>query len=110
MVLAERTPHPARCARHLLPQGEKGSSMPERGCPGHLARRRASRFCPGMTSFVDAGCANEGSELPQQRIAAGHLDLAGRRLEVELLNHAVVDQHRITFGADAKPVAGGIQL
>src|SRR5664279_1313147 len=21
-----------------------------RGCPGHLARRRASRFCPGMTS------------------------------------------------------------
>src|SRR6478736_4524951 len=20
-----------------------------RGCPGHLARRRASRFCPGMT-------------------------------------------------------------
>ena len=23
-----------------------------RGCPGHLARRRASRFCPGMTSFT----------------------------------------------------------
>src|ERR1700694_4506916 len=22
-----------------------------RECPGHLARRRASRFCPGMTSF-----------------------------------------------------------
>src|SRR5215218_4770187 len=21
-----------------------------RGCPGHLARRRASRFCPGMTT------------------------------------------------------------
>jgi len=23
-----------------------------RGCPGHLARRRASRFCPGMTIFT----------------------------------------------------------
>src|SRR5438477_5292863 len=23
--------------------------LQERGCPGHLARRRASRFCPGMT-------------------------------------------------------------
>src|SRR5450631_51158 len=23
-----------------------------RGCPGHLARRRASRFCPGMTNFT----------------------------------------------------------
>ena len=22
-----------------------------RGCPGHLVRRRASRFCPGMTGF-----------------------------------------------------------
>ena len=24
--------------------------FPKAGCPGHLARRRASRFCPGMTS------------------------------------------------------------
>src|ERR1700722_1019545 len=27
------------------------SSATGRGCPGHLARRRASRFSPGMTSF-----------------------------------------------------------
>jgi hypothetical protein len=29
--------HVFRAATHL-----------RRGCPGHLARRRASRFCPGM--------------------------------------------------------------
>src|SRR4051812_37669776 len=45
------------------------------------------------------------SKLSQQRIAAGDLDLAGRRLEVELLDHAVVDQHRIALGADAEAVA-----
>src|SRR5713101_8875176 len=65
---------------------------------------------PGMTSFVDAGCAKERSELPQQRIAAGNLDLAGRRLEVELLHRAVLDQHRIALGADAEPIAGGVEL
>src|SRR5205814_5420218 len=27
-------------------------SKPERGCPGHLARRRASRLSPGMTERV----------------------------------------------------------
>jgi ribonucleotide monophosphatase NagD (HAD superfamily) len=29
----------------------KHSRYQRRGCPGHLARRRASRFCPGMTNF-----------------------------------------------------------
>src|SRR3981189_3194602 len=24
-----------------------------RGCPGHLARRRASRFCPGMATYEE---------------------------------------------------------
>src|SRR5216684_1037628 len=28
------------------------ATLLRRGCPGHLARRRASRFCPGMTSFA----------------------------------------------------------
>src|SRR4029078_6831881 len=50
------------------------------------------------------------SELPQKRIAAGNLDLAGRRLEVEFLDHAVFHQHRIATGADAEPVAGGVEL
>src|SRR5882757_11534440 len=31
-------------ATHVLLSAEE-----RRGCPGHLARRRASRFCPGMT-------------------------------------------------------------
>jgi transposase len=35
-------------------------SLLRRGCPEHLARRRASRFCPGTTSFairpVSMGC------------------------------------------------------
>src|SRR6185437_10542050 len=50
------------------------------------------------------------SELAQQRVAAGNLDLAGRRLEIELLDHAVIHQHRIAMRADAEPVAGGVQL
>src|SRR5256886_7022514 len=49
-------------------------------------------------------------QLSQQHIAAGDLDLAGRRLEIELLDHAVIDQHRITLGADAQPVAGSVEL
>src|SRR6476660_7400769 len=72
---------------------------------------------PGMTSDLDAGRSNNhhcnegvGSQLPQKRVAAGNLDLAGRRLEVELLDHAVLDQHRIALGADAEPVAGGVEL
>src|SRR5438552_12721264 len=49
-------------------------------------------------------------QLSQQDIAAGDLDLAGRRLEIELLDHAVIDQHRIALGADAQPVAGSVEL
>src|ERR1019366_2282751 len=49
-------------------------------------------------------------QLSQQRIAAGDLDLAGRRLEIELLDHAVVHQHRVAMGADAEAVAGGVEL
>jgi len=32
-------------------------------------------------------------QLPEQRIAAGNFDLAGRRLAIELLDHAVFHQH-----------------
>src|SRR5207302_6993196 len=49
-------------------------------------------------------------QLSQQDIAAGDLDLAGRRLEIELLDYAVLDQHRIALGADAEPVAGSVEL
>src|SRR5439155_18135595 len=49
-------------------------------------------------------------QLSQQRIAAGDFDLAGHRLEVQLLDHAVLDQHRVALGADAEAVAGGVEL
>src|SRR5882724_11429425 len=49
-------------------------------------------------------------QLPQQRVAAGDFDLAGGGLEVELLDHAVVHQHRVAVGADAEPVARGTEL
>src|SRR5882724_3853454 len=52
----------------------------------------------------------ENLQLPQQRIAAGNLDLAGGRLEIELLDDAVIHQHRIAVRANAEPIAGGIQL
>src|SRR6202790_5699892 len=49
-------------------------------------------------------------QLPQQRIAAGNFDLAGGWLEIELLDDAVIHQHRIAVRANAEPIAGGIQL
>src|SRR6266852_7840484 len=63
--------------------------------------------CYGLLRFA----RNDGLlRLSQQRIAAGDLDLAGRRLEIELLDHAVIDQHRIALGADAEAIAGSIEL
>src|SRR6266700_4010901 len=35
-----------------------------RGCPGHLARRRALRFCQGMTSFLADGFST--ADVPAQ--------------------------------------------
>src|SRR4051794_29267018 len=61
-----------------------------------------------IVSFVAEGGGR--LQLPEQRIAAGHFDLARHRLEVQLLDHAVLDQHRIALGADAETVAGGIEL
>jgi hypothetical protein len=37
-------------ARPGNPSSSKNGLAKIDGCPGHLARRRASRFCPGMTS------------------------------------------------------------
>src|SRR5258708_26434826 len=50
------------------------------------------------------------SQLRQQGVAAGDLDLAGRRLEVEFFHDAVFHQHRVTLGADAESVAGSVQF
>jgi hypothetical protein len=41
-------------------------SPARRGCPGHLARRRASRFCPGMT-VVMAPSASASMRLRPRR-------------------------------------------
>jgi hypothetical protein len=38
-----------------------------RGCPGHLARRRASRFCPGMTPFFSLAGKLPINAMPMQR-------------------------------------------
>ena len=38
-----------------------------RGCPGHLARRRASRFCPGMTPFFSLAGKLPVDAVPVQR-------------------------------------------
>src|SRR6185437_14373613 len=54
--------------------------------------------------------AGASSQLPEQRVAAGDLDLAWCGLEIELLHDAVLDQHRVALGADAEPVGGGVEL
>src|SRR5256885_12595893 len=52
----------------------------------------------------------ENLQLGEQRVAAGNLDLAGCRLEIELLDYAVLDQHQIALGADTEPVAESVEL
>src|SRR5665213_3170678 len=90
-------------------------SIPE--CP----RSSRTLWNTGSPAFagddVNMGCddplgrrVGSTSELPEQRVAAGNLDLAGGRLEVELLDRAVLDQHRVALGADAEAVAGGVEL
>jgi hypothetical protein len=39
--------------------------LSRRGCPGHLARRRASRFNPGMMNFMIAADADDGASHPE---------------------------------------------
>jgi hypothetical protein len=43
------------------------SSEERRGCPAHLARRRASRFCPGMTPFFSLAGKLPINAMPVQR-------------------------------------------
>jgi hypothetical protein len=43
------------------------SSEERRGCPAHLARRRASRFCPGMTPFFSLAGKLPINAMPMQR-------------------------------------------
>jgi hypothetical protein len=43
------------------------SSEERRGCPAHLARRRASRFCPGMTPFFSLAGKLPIDPVPVQR-------------------------------------------
>src|SRR3954452_13910620 len=51
----------------------------------------------------------EASKLLEQRVAAGDLDLARRFLDVELLHHAVLDQHGVALGARAEAVARAVE-
>ena len=60
-----------------------------------LASNPESRDSPGVRFFAPRN-DRKNLQLPEQRIAAGNLDLAGRRLLVDLLDHAVA------FGADLK--------
>src|SRR5205823_8922892 len=71
---------------------------------------RSSRAMTALLWLLRCATTRFSSDLPQQRIAAGDFDLAGRRLEVELLDHTVFHQHRIALGADAEAVAGGVEL
>src|SRR5262245_65351189 len=52
---------------------------------------------------------NGSLQLLEQRIAARDLDLAGRFLDVELLHHAVLDQHGIAARTRAEPVARAVE-
>src|SRR5260370_35288873 len=54
-------------------------------------------------------CSPGDLQLLEQSVAAGDLDLAGRLLDIELLHHAVLDQHGIALRADAEPIARAVE-
>src|ERR1700677_545125 len=96
----------------LCPPALSSSPAKAGGPVFRVARDEPRRFeildRPGKPG--DDGCEGFGSELSQQRVAAGDFDLAGVRLEVELPDHAVVHQHRIAVRTDAETVAGGVEF
>src|SRR5262245_42342900 len=59
--------------------------------------------------FAPSGLQRSLLQLLEQRISARDLDLAGRFLDVELLHHAVIDQHGITTRARAEPIARAVE-
>src|SRR5215475_3803351 len=65
---------------------------PNAGRSTHRARRSADAAGPGGPT------AQKGSELAEQIIGRADLELA-RRLDVELLHNAILDQHRVTLAA-----------
>src|SRR5690349_14614440 len=56
-----------------------------------------------------AGGGERDSELLEQRVGARKVRLAGRFLDVERLDHAVVDHHRVTLRAQAEAVARSVE-
>ena len=62
--------------------------------------------CAGMKGNLPLRLLN----LREQRVAAGNVALAGRVLDVERLDRAVVDQHRVALRARAEPVAGAVEV
>src|SRR5688500_10593770 len=71
--------------------------------PGGAAPRRGGRApTPERAPFL---CPD--SELPEPALGAADLEIA-RRLDVELLDHAVVDDHRVALGALAHAVARAV--
>jgi hypothetical protein len=71
------------------------SEKPGEGCFSpktcSLTRLNLISFDFATLSHKGRGCKN--SELPEQCIAAGNLDLAGRGFEVEFFHDTVFDQH-----------------
>src|ERR1700675_4225879 len=67
---------------------------------------RTSGALPGSPSFRDDKIK---LQILQHRLGVGDLELAGS-LDVERLDDAVIDQHRIALRALAEPVAGGVEL
>src|SRR6202012_868728 len=81
-------------------QGRVGKGAIQRSSfRGDAKHRTRNLEIPGLALARHPGMTIR-SQLPEQGVAAGDLDLARRGLEVELLHRAVLDQHRVALGAD----------
>src|SRR5579883_677469 len=92
------------------PRGEAGRRP---GGPGPAATCRLSGRSPVGAVSIRRSASQRGpalgSDLRQDMLGAGEIDLAGRLFDVELLDDAVLDQHRIALGAQAEAAGGGVE-
>src|SRR5579872_1240898 len=79
--------------------------------PGAVVFRSVKTFSRVRGARVLGGRdKHRASNLRQQMLRAGKIDLAGRFFDIELFHHPVFDQHRIALGAYAETAPRGVEL
>src|SRR6266404_3089691 len=111
-------PNSAISTQDSAPQSMAASamnSMSRKSCRALMSRgsgtdsKMTEKSPIGVSSKACGLSPGSASELLEQRVRARGLGLAGRFLDVELLHHAILDQHGIAFRAQPEAIAGTVE-